>query len=98
MNTSKVERTVRDLQVGDQLSSGLVVIQRPVRGLSTPQGKCEVQTRRIANGVSGWHVWNLNTRMLVIPHPCFVDKGDPAGDLYRAGTGTQLPLDRLVWE
>jgi hypothetical protein len=81
---NKVERTVRTLQVGDQLSSGLVVIQRPVRGTGTPQGKHEVLTRRISNAVTSMHLWNSDTRMLVIPHPCFIDKGDPAGDLYRS--------------
>lgn len=83
MNSNVVTRKVRDLQVGDQtISTGLVVIRGPVRAIGTPRGKHEVMVRRIANGVSGWKVWNSDTRIQVIPHSCFVDKGDPAWDLH----------------
>lgn len=85
MNPEKVVRKVRDLQIGDQLSSGLVIIGRPVRAINTPRGKHEVMVRRIANGVHGYRIWNSDTTMLVIPHPCFVDKGDPALDLAKSG-------------
>jgi len=80
--TDKVVRKVRDLQVGDvTVSTGLIILSRPVRGINTPKGKHEVMVRRISNAVRSYHVWNSDTTIAVMPHPCFVDKGDPALDL-----------------
>ena len=81
--TDRVVRRVRDLQVGDvTLSTGLIILSRPVRAINTPKGKHEVTVRRVANGVRGYRIWNSDTTIAVIPHPCFVDKGDPAWDLH----------------